>query len=156
MASPKGFDKEYIFNLIMPSASEPETEAEETEPEPSPQPKAEPEPEEAPDSLSLLREQLNRPVSPVMQLRPGKNLVLVNLAEQLVADRLEAVFEKFNCCRCDKCRRDVAALALNTIPPQYVVAEPEQLPALLAAAPTKDIPGALVKAILQIKGNPQH
>ena len=60
MASPKGFDKEYIFNLIMPSASEPETEAEETEPEPSPQPKAEPEPEEAPDSLSLLREQLNR------------------------------------------------------------------------------------------------
>ena len=55
MASPKGFDKEYIFNLIMPSASEPETEAEETEPEPSPQPKAEPEPEEAPDSLSLLR-----------------------------------------------------------------------------------------------------
>lgn len=156
MASPKGFDKEYIFNLIMPSASEPETEAEETEPEPSPQPKAEPEPEEAPDSLSLLREQLNRPVSPVMQLRPGKNLVLVNLAEQLVADRLEAVFEKFNCCRCDKCRRDVAALALNTIPPQYVVAEPEEIPALLAAAPTKDIPGALVKAILQIKGNPQH
>ena len=44
MASPKGFDKEYIFNLIMPSTSEPETEAEETEPEPSPQPKAEPEP----------------------------------------------------------------------------------------------------------------
>ena len=117
MASPKGFDKEYIFNLIMPSASEPETEAEETEPEPSPQPKAEPEPEEAPDSLSLLREQLNRPVSPVMQLRPGKNLVLVNLAEQLVADRLEAVFEKFNCCRCDKCRHDVAALALNTVQP---------------------------------------
>lgn len=156
MASPKGFDKEYIFNLIMPSASEPETEAEETEPEPSPQPKAEPEPEEAPDSLSLLREQLNRPVSPVMQLRPGKNLVLVNLAEQLVADRLEAVFEKFNCCRCDKCRHDVAALALNALPPQYVVAEPEEIPALLAQAPTKDIPGALVKAILQVKSNPQH
>ena len=41
-------------------------------------------------AVSVLREQLNRPVSPVMQLRPGKNLVLVNLAEQLVADRLEA------------------------------------------------------------------
>ena len=136
MASPKGFDKEYIFNLIMPSASEPETEAEETEPEPSPQPKAEPEPEEAPDSLSLLREQLNRPVSPVMQLRPGKNLVLVNLAEQLVADRLEAVFEKFNCCRCDKCRHDVAALALNTVQPQYVVTTLEEIPALLEAADT--------------------
>ena len=32
----------------------------------------------------------------------------------------------------------------------------QSLAALLAAAPTKDIPGALVKAILQIKGNPQH
>ena len=156
MASPKGFDKEYIFNLIMPSASEPETEAEETEPEPSPQPKAEPEPEEAPDSLSLLREQLNRPVSPVMQLRPGKNLVLVNLAEQLVADRLEAVFEKFNCCRCDKCRHDVAALALNTVQTQYVVTTLEEIPALLEAADTREIPGALVKAILHVKNHPKH
>ena len=156
MASPKGFDKEYIFNLIMPSASEPETEAEETEPEPSPQPKAEPEPEEAPDSLSLLREQLNRPGSPVMQLRPGKNLVLVNLAEQLVADRLEAVFEKFNCCRCDKCRHDVAALALNTVQPQYVVTTLEEIPALLEAADTREIPGALVKAILHVKNHPKH
>ncbi len=156
MASPKGFDKEYIFNLIMPSASEPETEAEETEPEPSPQPKAEPEPEEAPDSLSLLREQLNRPVSPVMQLRPGKNLVLVNLAEQLVADRLDAVFEKFNCCRCDKCRHDVAALALNTVQPQYVVTTLEEIPALLEAADTREIPGALVKAILHVKNHPKH
>ena len=156
MASPKGFDKEYIFNLIMPSASEPETEAEETEPEPTPQPEAEPEPEEAPDSLSLLREQLNRPVSPVMQLRPGKNLVLVNLAEQLVADRLEAVFEKFNCCRCDKCRHDVAALALNTVQSQYVVTTLEEIPALLEAADTREIPGALVKAILHVKNHPKH
>ena len=156
MAAQKEFDKEYIFNLIMPSASEPETEAEETEPEPSPQPKAEPEPEEAPDSLSLLREQLNRPVSPVMQLRPGKNLVLVNLAEQLVADRLEAVFEKFNCCRCDKCRHDVAALALNTVQPQYVVTTLEEIPALLEAADSREIPGALVKAILHVKNHPKH
>ena len=144
MASPKGFDKEYIFNLIMPSASEPETEAEETEPE------------EAPDSLSLLREQLNRPVSPVMQLRPGKNLVLVNLAEQLVADRLEAVFEKLNGCRCDKCRHDVAALALNTVQPQYVGTTLEEIPALLEAADTREIPGALVKAILHVKNHPKH
>ena len=108
MASPKGFDKEYIFNLIMPSASEPETEAEETEPEP------------------------------------------------LVADRLEAVFEKFNCCRCDKCRHDVAALALNTVQPQYVVTTLEEIPALLEAADTREIPGALVKAILHVKNHPKH
>ena len=143
MASKKGFDKEYIFNLIMPTAPGEEELEPEEQPAAPPQPQ-EPEEEQQPaaqDSLSLLREKLSQPV---------------DLMEQLVADRLDAVFEKFNCCRCDKCRRDVAALALNTIPPQYVVAEPEEIPALLAAAPTKDIPGALVKAILQIKGNPQH
>lgn len=159
MASSKGFDKEYIFNLIMPTAAaEEEDEAEEpaaaaTAAVPEP---AAAEPEE-PDSLAMLREKLNKPVVPsAMTLRPGKNLVMVNLVEQLVADRLDAVFEKFNCCRCDKCRHDVAALALNAVPPQYVVAEPEEIPGLLAQASAKEIPGALVKAILQIKNNPQH
>ena len=91
-----------------------------------------------------------------MQLRPAREQVLVNLAEQLVADRLDAVFDKFNCCRCDKCRRDVAAYALNSIPAQYVVAMPEELPGLLAAAETKEIAGALVKAILYVKAHPKH
>lgn len=153
----KGFDKEYIFNLIMPSSADPEPEEPE-KPEQEAPPAPEPEPaDEAMDSLALLRERLNQPVAPSsVQLRPTKNLVVVNLVEQLVADRLDAVFEKFNCCRCDKCRRDVAALALNAIPPQYVVAQPEEVPALLEEADTREIPGALVKAILQVKGNPKH
>lgn len=151
MAAPKGFDKEYIFNLIMPTAPEPAEEPEEVPAQPEPEA-----PEEAEDALAALREQINRPPSPVTQMRPAKSLVLVNLAEQLVADRLDAVFEKFNCCRCDKCRHDVAAIALNAIQPQYVVAAPEEIPALLEAADTKEIPGALVKAILQVKGNPKH
>ena len=162
MASPKGFDKEYIFSLIMPTTAE---EAEEEEaPEEAAAPaagggevQAELAAPEEPDSLSLLREKLNRPLVPsAVQLRPGRELVVVNLMEQLVTERLDAVFEKFNCCRCDKCRHDVAALALNVLPPQYVVAQPEEIPALLAAASTKEIPGALVKAILQVKSNPQH
>lgn len=154
MASQKGFDKEYIFNLIMPTAV---AEAEE-EPVPEPEPESQQEavPEAAPDSLSLLREKLNQPVAAPVQLRPARELVLVNLAEQLVADRLDAVFEKFNCCRCDKCRRDVAALALNTISPQYVVAAPEEIPGLLATAETKEVAGALVKAILYVKAHPTH
>lgn len=152
MASAKGFDKEYIFNLIMPTSQEPVEEEPEEAPE-QPEPEA---PEEAPDSLAALREQINRPISPVTQLRPAKSLVLVNLAEQLVADRLDAVFEKFKCCRCDKCRHDVAAIALNAIQPQYVVATPEEIPALLEAADAREISGALVKAILQVKSSPKH
>lgn len=160
----KGIDKEYIFNLIMPTTAGEEEELEKLDEEeeavPSPvgRPEKDEEPpeEEAPDSLSLLREKLSQPIPAAVQLRPVKNLVVVNLVEQLVADRLDSAFDKFNCCRCDKCRRDVAALALNAIPPQYVVAQPEDIPRLLAEAPAKDIPTALVKAILQIKNNPQH
>lgn len=175
----KGIDKEYIFNLIMPTSAEEEEELEalaeeapapaaapQSEPEPDPQPKPKPKPrpqpaeeppeDEGPDSLSLLRERLSRPVASSVPLRPAKNLVVLNLVEQLVADRLDAAFDKFNCCRCDKCRRDVAALALNALPPQYVVADPDDLPRLLAEAPAKEIPTALVKAIIQIKNNPQH
>lgn len=164
----KGIDKEYIFNLIMPTTAEEEEELEKLaqgeEPTPAParrQPETaeeirEEEIQEIQDSLSLLREKLSRPVAAPVQLRPAKNLVLVNLVEQLVADRLDGAFDKFNCCRCDKCRRDVAALALNALPPQYVVAEPEEIPKLLEEAPAKDIPTALVKAILQIKNNPKH
>ena len=155
-ASKKGFDKEYIFNLIMPTAGE-EQPPEEEEEIPSPIPQ-EPVPEEEPDSLALLRARVNQPTfSAAVQLpATKKNLVLVNLVEQLVADRLDSVFEKFNCCRCDKCRQDVAAMALNALPARYVVAQPEELPALLEEAPTKDIAGALVKAILYVKNHPKH
>ena len=107
MASKKGFDKEYIFNLIMPTAPGEEELEPEEQPAAPPQPQ-EPEEEQQPaaqDSLSLLREKLSQPVAAPVQLRQAKELVLVNLVEQLVADRLDAVFEKFNCCRCDKCRR---------------------------------------------------
>lgn len=155
MAAHKEFDKEYIFNLIMPTAAEDQTAGPDPAPEPEPQKTPPPEPE-AQDSLSLLREKLSQAAPAPVQLRPARERMLVNLAEQLVADRLDAVFEKFNCCRCDKCRRDVAALALNSVPAQYVVAAPEDLPALLAEADTKEIAGALVKAILYVKAHPNH
>ena len=45
-----------------------------------------------------------------VKVRPARELMLVNLNERLVADRLDEVFEKFRCCRCDRCRQDVAAL----------------------------------------------
>lgn len=155
MAAHKEFDKEYIFNLIMPTAAEDQTAGPAPAPEPEPQKTPPPEPE-AQDSLSLLREKLSQAAPAPVQLHPARERMLVNLVEQLVADRLDAVFEKFNCCRCDKCRRDVAALALNSVPAQYVVAAPEDLPALLAEADTKEIAGALVKAILYVKAHPNH
>ncbi len=149
--SKKDFDKEYIFNLIMPSGAEPEPEEEPEEQ--APVPEAEP---EVSSEFSLLRQKLSQAVAPAVQLRPVKELVLVNLMERQVIDRLDEAFSKFNCCRCDKCRQNVAALALNMLSPRYVVADPETLPRLLEECDSKDVSAALVKAILQVKNHPKH
>lgn len=93
----KDFDKDYIFNLIMPTGPRPPQDL-----EPEQIPKVPP----VQDSLSILKERISQAATaPAVQLPPIKELVLVNLMEQLVADRLDAAFDKFKCCRCDKCRR---------------------------------------------------
>lgn len=152
--SKKEFDKEYIFNLIMPTNSEPIPE-DEFEPEPIP------EPEEVAinDNLSRLKEKINQTsisINPSIQMKPPKDLVLVNLMEHLVAERIDEVFEKFNCCHCDKCKKDVAAKALNMLTPNYVVIEPDDLTTAIATCSSKEVSVALVKAVIQVKANPNH
>ena len=73
----KNIDKDYIFNLIMPSGPAPADE-EPQEAEVQQQPL---EPVEAParDSLSLLQERINQAPSAAVKLRPAKELVAVRL-----------------------------------------------------------------------------
>lgn len=44
-----------------------------------------------------------------------------NCMEIYVWDMLDRVLEKQQVCKCDICRNDIAALALNDLPPRYVV-----------------------------------
>ena len=112
------FNKDYVFNLIMPSAPVQQPQA---EPQPTQPADAQAKPAEENDTLSLLRKRLLAQPD-AMRLSTPKEMVLVNLAEQLVADRLDAVFEKFNCCRCNKCKQDAASLALNMRRPKSLSA----------------------------------
>lgn len=80
---------------------------------------------------------------------------LVNLMEQMVADRLDDAITKFHCCKCDKCKKDVAAIALNKLKPRYVVAE--KVAALLnERQASSDVMTAIVQAILVVKAHPRH
>ncbi len=45
---------------------------------------------------------------------------LKNLMESLVLMKLDEVIDKLDCCKCDKCRMDIASYALNRLPPKYV------------------------------------
>ena len=159
MAKPKSkqkleFDKDYIFNLIMPSGSAHEEEV------PASDIREDviaivPEELTAQDSLSDLRTRLFMS-PPAVQSAPSQGLVLVNIMEAIVLRRMESAFERFACCRCDKCKKDVALLALNNIPPHYVLADPENLEPHIIHASTKGVSDAIVKAIIQVKNNPSH
>ena len=46
--------------------------------------------------------------------------MIVNMMEEMVALRIDAVLGKADICKCDQCRNDVMALSLNQLPPRYV------------------------------------
>ncbi len=92
-----------------------------------------------------------------VQLRKTGSKMLVNIMEYLVIDKLDAAYEKFNnCCKCDKCRQDAAALALNKLKPKYIVVEESQIPLQIAKNNTPEVATSIVQAILQVKAHPQH
>ena len=54
-----------------------------------------------------------------------EDIVLVNKMEAAVKRMLEEIIGRGerNVCSCERCRLDVIALALNSLPPKYVVTE---------------------------------
>lgn len=137
-------DKEVMFNKIMPSNLLAASETAKKEP-----------------TADATAEQSSKPSTPLfgdsgVQLQDKKNAVLVNIMEYLVIERLDAVFAKFNCCKCDKCKKDVAAIALNKLPPKYVVTDPDQIPELVAKQNGTDASAALIQGILKVRAHPRH
>lgn len=137
-------DKDYLYGLLMPSPCQAQS---------SPDPVEEDTLEG--DPLHDLRTRLSSESLAAIPAEPN-GLILTNVIELLVSERLEQAFEKFNCCRCDKCKKRAAAFALNELPPNYMAAPSTQIEEILKAYPTKDVTSAIVKAILKIKANPEH
>lgn len=81
--------------------------------------------------------------------------VLVNVAELAVKERIEEAMDKFKCCQCDHCVKDVLALAVNNLPPKYIVRN-ELDQALEISRYDADVISALVNAVIKVKQNPRH
>jgi hypothetical protein len=79
-----------------------------------------------------------------------------NVMERLVLKYADDAVEKFNCCRCDRCRRDLVAYALNALPPKYVVANWRAVEEIEGEISRKEIFDALVKAAIKVRANPRH
>ncbi|NLY67720.1 MAG: late competence development ComFB family protein [Tissierellia bacterium] len=85
---------------------------------------------------------------------------LKNLMEGQVLHVLDRILKDRNdVCKCDKCRLDIAAIALNNLKPKYVVTEKGRVYAKLAALNYQNEANIIVeitKAIKIVGENPRH
>ena len=84
---------------------------------------------------------------------------LKNCTEVIVTRIADRLLPESNICRCEKCRLDVIALALNLLPSRYVVSEKGALLAeseLLALQKSTDYLSVVLSAIRQVELTPRH
>lgn len=82
-----------------------------------------------------------------------------NLMEKIMANKLDEIWNKFEGCKCERCRDDILACALNRVPPRYVVSQEGELYARVESM-NADYELELVKIISQsinvVASNPSH
>lgn len=87
-------------------------------------------------------------------------LRLVNVTELLLFDILDDVLAEYgNFCGCERCRMDVAAIALNNLPTNYVVTEEGEVKKRVAALAFQmrvDITLAIFKGVEIVRKHPHH
>lgn len=116
------------------------------EPEPEPEPVPEPEPEPV-------------PAVPAPVLEEPKHPGYINVMQVLVEEKAEKYIKLFGLCTCDRCKEDVKALALNHLPPKYVVIdEHERIPKLTfyEGKYSSDITAQLLQACKAVMNTPHH
>lgn len=84
---------------------------------------------------------------------------LRNHMEGVVAGKLNEMLNKSGSCKCDICRMDIMAYALNLLEPKYVVTDKGDLFSRLEEFTPQaeiDVEIALTEAIKVISKNPRH
>ncbi len=82
-----------------------------------------------------------------------------NYMEEIVNSALNDILKDINMCTCERCKLDIAAKALNDLPPQYIVTTKGELYSKinnLKAQFEVDVIAAITKAAIIVKRNPNH
>lgn len=137
MSNNRAIDKEEMYRKIMPSASQKEIK---------------------PITEGLENESVGEPRNTI-EVTQTKSYVspksIINIAEHAVLKRREEAMIRLKCCTCDRCQKDVLALAVNKLAPKYVVIYPEEIDKELEKF-HGDVVTALVSAIMIVKNHPRH
>ena len=89
----------------------------------------------------------------------SENFVSKNISEELIDIHMESCIRSSDVCGCSRCRADIRALALNAMPPHYVVTDLGDAYVRLDAMSTQsqaDIITVIMNAITTVKKNPRH
>lgn len=84
---------------------------------------------------------------------------LKNYMEDLVLKKTDEISNSMDVCKCEKCRLDIAAIALNSLPSKYVVTEKGELYAKINELEHQfevDVETAIIKAAVIVGKNPKH
>lgn len=84
---------------------------------------------------------------------------LKNYMEEIVFSLIREVLDDINVCTCDKCILDIAAIALNELPPKYIVTEKGELYSKVNSLKQQfevDVISAITRAAVLVKRNPRH
>lgn len=83
--------------------------------------------------------------------------IIVNITESIVVNKLDMVLENMGCCKCHQCKMDIIAMSLNQLTPHYVVDTPPAIAARIETSPVnQEVVSILLKSALKVRKNPRH
>ncbi len=148
----KTFDRELMYKKIMPTNLKKEEEQEEGEDAPSAE-KIYPAEKIVPMETSIFQ---NKEIN--VKKEEKNDVILYNVMEKLVLNKLDATLKKMNCCRCDRCKEDIIAIALNNLKPMYIVANKDNINQKIHELGDigSEVTTEVIKAVLTVRKNPRH
>lgn len=79
--------------------------------------------------------------------------------EEVVFSLIDQVIENMDVCKCERCTMDVAAIALNHLPPKYVNTDQGELYSKVNAFKSQfevDVISEITRAAMIVGKKPQH
>lgn len=91
---------------------------------------------------------------------PEKDVVqgvkVINITEKMVNMKITEAMERFDCCTCSVCRQDILCKVLNSISPKYMAVAESDIDKIIEKEDFSEVTQAIMKAILNLKANPNH
>jgi len=81
---------------------------------------------------------------------------LINATEITVFEQLNKIVKQGQVCGCERCRLDIAAIALNNLTPNYVVSTEGEVVKAISPQLKADVQRQLAKAVAMVSDKPHH